>query len=90
MTLHRECLHLAVNMIDRFLSRIRYVARGKLQLVGVAALYIASKLEEIHPPKAVDVRSTIRVVGFCSVLRLVVSSFVSLQCCVQSVLGNHR
>jgi len=41
--------HLAVNYTDRFLSKIR-VKRAKLQLVGVTALYIAAKLEEIYPP----------------------------------------
>jgi hypothetical protein len=52
--LHRETFHVAANAIDRFLDRVPYVARSKLQLVGVAALYIASKAEEIHPPKAED------------------------------------
>jgi len=42
--------HLAVNYTDRFLSKIR-VKRAKLQLVGVTALYIAAKLEEIYPPE---------------------------------------
>ncbi|XP_032388892.1 cyclin-A1 [Etheostoma spectabile] len=45
-----ETLHLAVNYLDRFLSCTAYVKRGKLQLVGTAALMIAAKYEEIFPP----------------------------------------
>ncbi|BFZ64819.1 G2/mitotic-specific cyclin [Saitoella coloradoensis] len=44
-----ETLFLAVNIIDRFLSR-RFVALTRLQLVGVTALFIAAKYEEIMAP----------------------------------------
>jgi cyclin A len=44
-----ETLYLAVNFIDRFLSYMS-VVRAKLQLVGTAAMFIASKYEEIFPP----------------------------------------
>lgn len=37
-----ETLHLAVNYLDLFLSRTTSVKRGKLQLVGTAALLIAA------------------------------------------------
>ena len=40
--LRSETLHLAVNYLDRFLSCTTNVKRGKLQLVGTAALLIAS------------------------------------------------
>ncbi|XP_050934652.1 cyclin-A1 isoform X2 [Lates calcarifer] len=49
--LHSETLYLAVNYLDRFLSCTAYLKRGKLQLVGTAALLIASKYEEIFPPE---------------------------------------
>lgn len=49
--LQTETLYLAVSCIDRFLSSMS-VERGKLQLVGTAALFIACKYEEIHPPDA--------------------------------------
>lgn len=39
--LHAETLFLAVSYVDRFLSSMS-VVRGKLQLVGTAALLIAS------------------------------------------------
>ncbi|XP_033954148.2 cyclin-A1 [Pseudochaenichthys georgianus] len=49
--LRSETLHLAVNYLDRFLSCTALVKRGKLQLVGTAALMIAAKYEEICPPE---------------------------------------
>ncbi|KAK3842337.1 MAG: cyclin-like protein [Linnemannia gamsii] len=44
-----ETLFLAVNLIDRFLSS-RGVSLVKLQLVGVTALFIAAKYEEVMAP----------------------------------------
>lgn len=48
-----ETLFLAVNIIDRFLS-IKPVSRDKLQLVGITAMLIASKYEEIYAPESND------------------------------------
>ncbi|XP_060751995.1 cyclin-A1 [Tachysurus vachellii] len=45
-----ETVHLAVNYLDRFLSCMS-VLRGKLQLVGTAAILLAAKYEEIYPPE---------------------------------------
>ncbi|KAI5185128.1 G2/mitotic-specific cyclin 2 [Nematocida homosporus] len=44
-----ETLYLAVNLIDRFLS-VRVVSIGKLQLVGVSGLLVASKFQEVASP----------------------------------------
>ena len=44
-----ETLWIAINVVDRFLSR-RVVSLGKLQLVGVTAMFIAAKYEEILAP----------------------------------------
>lgn len=44
-----ETLFLAVNIIDRFLSA-EVVALDRLQLVGVTAMFIASKYEEVLSP----------------------------------------
>jgi G2/mitotic-specific cyclin-B, other len=52
-TLLPETLYLAVNLIDRFLS-LKNVSKSKLQLLGVTALFVASKYEEIYPPDADD------------------------------------
>ncbi|KAF3908703.1 Cyclin-B2-1 [Arthrobotrys entomopaga] len=44
-----EVLFNAVNIIDRFLSK-KIIPVHQLQLVGITALLIAAKLEEIYPP----------------------------------------
>ena len=44
-----ETLWIAINIVDRFLSK-RVVSIAKLQLVGVTAMFIASKYEEILAP----------------------------------------
>ncbi|KAL0728543.1 hypothetical protein Bca4012_024636 [Brassica carinata] len=51
--LNLETLYLAVNIIDRFLS-VKAVPKRELQLLGVSALLIASKYEEIWPPQVND------------------------------------
>ncbi|KAL7501530.1 hypothetical protein ACHAWT_009799 [Skeletonema menzelii] len=48
-----ETLYLVVNLIDRYLAK-KEVTRSKLQLVGVTALFIATKYEEIYPPELRD------------------------------------
>ncbi|KAA0154165.1 hypothetical protein FNF27_07528 [Cafeteria roenbergensis] len=48
-----ETLYLTVNIIDRYLER-KPVVRTKLQLVGVTAMLVASKYEEIYPPEVKD------------------------------------
>lgn len=48
--LSQDTLHLAVSILDRFLSVTTRIPRQKLQLVGVACMLIASKHEEqCHP-----------------------------------------
>ncbi|KAL4072581.1 cyclin-like protein [Scleroderma yunnanense] len=44
-----ETLWIAINIVDRFLTR-RVVSLTKLQLVGVTAMFIAAKYEEILAP----------------------------------------
>jgi len=48
-----ETFFLSVNIIDRFLQH-KAVARTRFQLVGIAAMLIASKFEEIYTPKVDD------------------------------------
>lgn len=45
-----ETLHLTVNLIDRYLAKVP-VMRKRLQLVGVVAMLIASKFEDVRPPE---------------------------------------
>lgn len=44
-----ETLFLTVYILDKYLS-MTFIKRDQLQLVGVTALYIAAKYEEIYPP----------------------------------------
>lgn len=48
-----ETLFLTVNLIDRYLSR-NIILRTKLQLIGVTAMLIACKYEEIYAPEVRD------------------------------------
>lgn len=48
-----ESLYMTIHIIDRYLE-VKSVRRSKLQLVGVAALLIAAKYEEIYPPELRD------------------------------------
>jgi hypothetical protein len=45
----QETLYVAVYIIDKYLES-NDIHRNKLQLVGITALFIASKYEEIYPP----------------------------------------
>ena len=51
--LSQENLYLSTNYVDRFLS-VMPVLRGRLQLVGVTCMLIASKYEEIFAPQVED------------------------------------
>lgn len=48
-----ETLFLTVNLIDRFLSVHKLQAQD-MRLLGIAALLIATKYEEIYPPGVKD------------------------------------
>lgn len=48
-----ETMYLTVNIIDRFLEK-KQIIRQKLQLVGVTAMLLASKYEEIYAPEVHD------------------------------------
>ncbi|XP_072167554.1 G2/mitotic-specific cyclin-B-like [Diadema setosum] len=49
----QETLFLTIQLIDRFLAE-HTVSKGKLQLVGVTAMFVASKYEEMYPPEIND------------------------------------
>lgn len=49
--LHRETFYLAQDYVDRFLVAKPNLPRNCLQLLGATALFVASKMEEIYPPK---------------------------------------
>ncbi|XP_001360503.4 G2/mitotic-specific cyclin-B [Drosophila pseudoobscura] len=49
-----ETFQLAVAIIDRYLQVVKNTKRSNLQLVGVTALFIATKYEELFPPAIND------------------------------------
>ncbi|XP_043280334.1 G2/mitotic-specific cyclin-B [Venturia canescens] len=50
----QETLYLTIAIIDRFLSLYKLITRKRLQLVGVTALFIACKYEEMYSPDISD------------------------------------
>jgi hypothetical protein len=48
-----ETMGLAVNLVDRFLSK-HSIGRDNLQLVGITCMFLAAKYEEIYPPECND------------------------------------
>ncbi|CAJ2642527.1 unnamed protein product [Trifolium pratense] len=48
-----EALYLTINIVDRFLA-VKLVPRRELHLVGISAMLMASKYEEIWPPVVND------------------------------------
>uniref|UniRef100_W5L7Z9 Cyclin E2 n=1 Tax=Astyanax mexicanus TaxID=7994 RepID=W5L7Z9_ASTMX len=50
-TLHRETFYLAQDFFDRFMLTQKDIGKNQLQLIGITSLFIASKIEEIYPPK---------------------------------------
>lgn len=48
-----ETLFITVSLIDRYLEQVQ-IKRTNLQLVGVTAMLIASKYEEIYAPEVKD------------------------------------
>lgn len=48
-----ETLFITINLVDRYLS-IEVIDKQNVQLLGVAALMIACKYEEIYPPTVKD------------------------------------
>lgn len=47
----QETLYVTVGIIDRFLTTVPDLKKSDLQCVGIAALHIAGKYEEIYPPE---------------------------------------
>ena len=55
----RDTYYIAVNYIDRYLSIVYNIKKIELQLIGVTALWVSSKIEEIYAPRILDfVKST--------------------------------
>ncbi|XP_020789596.1 G1/S-specific cyclin-E2 [Boleophthalmus pectinirostris] len=50
-SLHRQTAYLAQDFFDRFMLTQDDMNKDYLQLIGITALFIAAKIEEIYPPK---------------------------------------
>lgn len=54
-TMHRQTYYLAISYLDTYLLKTKTpLDRCQLQLLGITCLFIAAKLEEIHPAKVED------------------------------------
>jgi len=51
-----ETLYVTINIIDRFLA-VSEIKKSQLHLLGVTALLISTKYEEIYPPELKDLLS---------------------------------
>jgi len=47
----RETFHYAVNYVDRYLALVHHIEVKSLQLIGLGALFLAAKMEEVYTPK---------------------------------------
>ena len=47
----QETLYVPVGIIDRFLAKVPELKKSELQCLGITALHIAGKYEEIYPPE---------------------------------------
>ena len=47
----RETFHYAINYVDRYLTIVHHIEVKDLQLVGLGALFLAAKMEEVYTPK---------------------------------------
>lgn len=50
----QETLHITVGILDTYLQNAKHIDRQHMQLVGIAALFLASKYEEITVPAVED------------------------------------
>lgn len=55
-----ETLYVAVGIVDRYLAACNDVSKQQLQCIGITAILIAGKYEEIYPP---ELKTVLRVVN---------------------------
>jgi len=48
-----ETLHVTISIVDRYLSLVN-IKKNQLHIIGVTAILIATKYEEIYPPELKD------------------------------------
>ncbi|XP_017882720.1 G2/mitotic-specific cyclin-B [Ceratina calcarata] len=86
----QETLYLTVAIIDRFLQSFRTIDRKRLQLVGVTAMFIASKYEEMYAPDIKDfVYITDNAYSKVEILQMEIVIVQTLDCCFGRPLPLH-
>jgi len=77
--LRPETLFLGIALVDRYLEK-RITARKYLQLVGITALLIAAKFEELYPPQISDfVYVTDKTYAKDDVIKMEISMLTALE-----------
>jgi len=86
----QETLYLTVAIIDRYLQIEKKTAREKLQLVGVTAMFIASKYEEMYCPEVGDFAYiTDKAYTKAEIRRMEVKMLTALECYISFPLPLH-
>merc|ERR1739838_945296 len=86
----QETLYLTVAIIDRYLQIEKKTAREKLQLVGVTAMFIASKYEEMYCPEVGDFAYiTDKAYTKAEIRRMEVKMLSALDCYISFPLPLH-
>lgn len=86
----QETLYLTVAIIDRYLQVEKKTPREKLQLVGVTAMFIASKYEEMYCPEVGDFAYiTDKAYSKAEIRRMEVKMLGALDCYISYPLPLH-
>lgn len=86
----QETLYLTVAIIDRYLQIEKKTPREKLQLVGVTAMFIASKYEEMYCPEVGDFAYiTDKAYSKAEIRRMEVKMLGALDCYISYPLPLH-
>lgn len=55
-----ETLYVAIGLMDHYLAVVNDITKDNLQCLGITAIFIAGKYEEIYPP---DIKTILKVVN---------------------------
>ena len=78
--MRKDTFYVAVNFFDRFLAATNNLGSDKLQLLGITALFTASKIEEIYPPPSKEFASVTN--GLCEI-----DDLIETEICLVNYLG---
>lgn len=55
-----ETFYVAIGLMDHYLAIVNDITKESLQCLGITAIFIAGKYEEIYPP---DIKTILKVVN---------------------------